>query len=331
VVSPSWGGPGAFPDRYAAGKQQIEAAFGIEIVEMPHALASPEWVAANPAARAEDMMQAFADPSIAGIVASIGGEDAIRLIAHLDLDIIAANPKVFLGFSDTTSLHFACQRAGLTSFYGPSIMAGFGENTGMHRYTQDGVRQALFETAPIGAIAANTEGWTAERLNWGDPALQSRPRRMQPAHPPRILQGRDSASGHLIGGCAEVLEMLKGTAWWPPLDYWSGAILFYETSEEAPAPDLVRRWLRNFAAQGILEVLSGIVLARPDPKGDESYRQRLEAAILTALAECGLEHLPVLSGLDFGHTQPMLTLPFGVEARIDCLTATMTIVEPGVC
>lgn len=329
MVSPSWGGPGAFPDRYAAGKRQIEAAFGVEIVEMPHALAAPEWIVANPAARAKDLMQAFADKEIAGIVTTIGGEDSIRLIPHLDLDVIAANPKVFLGFSDTTSLHFACLAAGVTSFYGPSIMAGFGENAGMHQYTQDSVRRALFETTPIGEIALNTEGWTAERLHWDDPGLQSRARRMQPADPPRILQGSGIASGPLIGGCAEVLEMLKGTIWWPPLDFWSGAILFYETSEEAPAPDLVRRWLRNFAAQGILDMLNGIILARPDPKGDETYRDRLEAAVLDTLAESGLEHLPVLSGLDFGHTQPMLTLPYGAEARIDCSAATLTILEPG--
>ncbi|MFI4995829.1 MAG: hypothetical protein ACHQAQ_08605 [Hyphomicrobiales bacterium] len=68
--------------------------------------------------------------------------------------------------------------------------------------------------------------------------------------------------GHLIGGCAEVLEMLKGTSWWPPLSYWDDAILFYETSEEAPSASLVLRWLRNFAVRGVLSRLSGLVLAQ---------------------------------------------------------------------
>ncbi len=330
AVSPSWGGPGAYPGRYAAGKQQFEAGFGIEIVEMAHTLAPPDWVRANPRARAEDLMAAFADPSIAGIVATIGGDDAIRLLPHLDLAVIRRNPKALIGFSDTTSLHLACFAAGLTSFYGPSLMAGFGENGGMHRLTADGVRRALFETGPIGRIGHNAEGWTTERLDWGDPAAQSQRRVLHPADPPRILQGSGTVSGPLLGGCAEVLEMAKGTAWWPPPAAWDGAILFYETSEDAPPLAFVRYWLRNFAAQGILGRLSGLLLARPDPGGADTYRARLEAAVTETLAEEGLPDLPVLSGLDFGHTSPMLTLPYGVMAEIDCEKASLAITEAGV-
>ena len=135
MVSPSWGGPGTVPARYAAGKRQFEQGFGIEMVEMAHTLAPADWVRANPQARAEDLMAAFADPGIVGIVASIGGDDAIRLIPYLDLELIRRNPKVFIGFSDTTSLHLACYAAGITSFYGPSLMAGFAENGGIHRFT----------------------------------------------------------------------------------------------------------------------------------------------------------------------------------------------------
>ncbi len=330
MVSPSWGGPGTVPARYAAGKRQFEQGFGIELVEMAHTLAPADWVRANPQARAEDLMAAFADPGIAGIVASIGGDDAIRLIPYLDLELIRRNPKVFIGFSDTTSLHLACYAAGITSFYGPSLMAGFAENGGMHRFTAEGVRKALFEVEPIGLVGPNQEGWTAERTDWNDPVLQAQPRRLHPADPVRVLQGNGVASGRLLGGCAEVLEMAKGTGWWPPLDAWDGAILFYETSEDAPDPGFVRYWLRNFAAQGILRPLGGMLLARPDPGSDPTYRARLEAAVTETLAEEGCATLPVLSGLDFGHTQPMLTLPYGVMARIDCAAATLTILESGV-
>lgn len=330
VVSPSWGGPGTFPHRHEAGVRQLEAEFGVSVVEMEHTRAAPEFVADHPELRAADLMAAFADPSIAGIISSIGGDDSIRLIPHLDLSVIGANPKVFLGFSDTTSLHFACLAAGVTSFYGPSIMAGFGENAGMHRYTADAVRRALFTTDPIGPVPLNEEGWTAERLDWADPGLQSQRRVLQPAGAPRMLQGKGVATGHLIGGCAEVLEMLKGTAWWPPLDYWDGAIFFYETSEEVPDPHYILHWLRNFAAQGILHRLSGMLLSRPDPGSDPDYQRKLEAAVGEALGEAGLGGLPVLSGLDFGHASPILTLPYGVSASIDSEAASLTIHEAGV-
>lgn len=330
VVSSSWGGPGTFPHRYEAGKHQFEAEFGVQLVPMPHALADADFVKTNPAARADDLMAAFSDPAIAGIVASIGGDDAVRLIPHLDLAIIAANPKVFLGFSDTTAIHFACLAAGLGSFYGPSLMAGFAENGGMHRYTVEGVRKALFSASPMGRVAQNLEGWTVERLDWSDPALQGRSRRLLPAEPPRCLQGNGKARGHLVGGCAEVLEMLKGTAWWPGPAIWDGAIFFYETSENAPSPDLVRYWFRNYAATGMLRRLAGIIVARPDPGTDLNYARELERAIIDILGEEGLAELPVLSGLDFGHTQPMWTLPYGAAAEIDCSAATLTVLTAAV-
>ena len=330
TVSPSWGGPGLLPQHYAAGKAELERRFGVTVVEMAHTLAPADWVEANPRARADDLMAAFADPSIAGIFATIGGEDCIRLLPFLDLSVIAANPKVFLGFSDTTALHLACYAAGLTSFYGPSIMAGFAENVGMHAYTADGVRRTLFTADPRGTIPHNTEGWTVERTNWSDPIAQSRRRGLHRADAPRVLQGSGAVSGHLLGGCTEVLEMVKGTAWWPGRAAWAGAILFYETSEEAPSPAYIRHCLRNYAATGILGDIAGLLIARADPGGDEGYQQAIEAAVLQVLAEAGRSDMPVLAGLDFGHTQPMLTLPYGVEARIDCAAATLTVLESGV-
>jgi len=330
AVTPSWGGPGTVPERYAAGKRQLEAEFGMQVVEMAHTLAPADWVPANPKARADDLMAAFADPSIAGIVATIGGEDSIRLLPYLDLAVISANPKVFLGFSDTTSLHLACHAAGLSSFYGPSIMAGFAENGGMHAYTMAALRKALFEVEPIGVIPINREGWTSERTDWNDPAVQAQRRVLRPAETPQMLQGEGVVRGHLLGGCAEVLEMVKDTAWWPSADDWRGAILFLETSEDAPPEHFIRYWLRNYAAKGILGGLAGILLARPDPQGDEGYQAAIEGAVVTVLAEAGLTGLPVLSGLDFGHTQPMLTLPYGAMAEIDCGAATLRVLEPGV-
>ena len=202
TVSPSWGGPGALPHRYAAGKAALEQTFGVKVVEMPHTLAPADWVAQNPRARADDLMAAFADPDIAGIIATIGGEDCIRLLPFLDLGVISANPKVFLGFSDTTALHLACYTAGVTSFYGPSIMAGFAENAGMHAYTADSVRRTLFSAEPVGLLPNNTEGWTVERTDWSLPGHLAPRRQLQPADAPRILQGSGMVTGHLLGGTA---------------------------------------------------------------------------------------------------------------------------------
>ena len=92
VVSPSWGGPATVPSRYAAGKRQLKETFGVKVVEMPNALASADYLAKHPEVRAADLMQAFADPSIAGIIATIGGDDSIRFLPHLDLQVFRDNP-----------------------------------------------------------------------------------------------------------------------------------------------------------------------------------------------------------------------------------------------
>jgi len=330
AVSPCWGGPATYPARYEAGKRELCERFGLEIMEMAHTLSDPDWLYAHPEARAADLMAAFADPSISAIFATIGGDDAIRLIPHLDLRVIRNNPKIFLGYSDPTALHFACLKAGLGSFHGPTIMSGFAENGGMSRLTSETFAKLAFDTKPLGDLPADVEGWTAEMLPWSDPGNQNRLRARTPSSGATVLRGSGRASGHLIGGCAEVLEMLKATPWWPHQSYWDGAIMFYETSEEAPSENLVLRWLRNFAAQGILGRLNGIILSRPGGAMDQQLREAQKGAVLQALDEAGLLNLPVLADLDFGHTDPIATLPYGVTAEIDCERATLVILDSAV-
>jgi muramoyltetrapeptide carboxypeptidase LdcA involved in peptidoglycan recycling len=96
TVSLSWGGPGAFPERYEAGKRQLQDEFGVTVVEMPHTLSDATWLQQNPQARADDLLQAFADPSVTAIISTIGGDDSIRILPFIDLNVIRSNPKILL-------------------------------------------------------------------------------------------------------------------------------------------------------------------------------------------------------------------------------------------
>lgn len=330
IVTPSWGGPASFPDRFEAGVRYLSEEFGLDVAVMPHACKPADWLDRNPQARAADVMQAFEDASIAALIASIGGDDAIRLIPYLDLDVIAANPKVFLGYSDATVLHFACLKAGITSLYGPTVMAGFAENGGMHDLSRHAIRRVLFSAEAPGRLPQNAEGWTDERLDWALPELQPHRRRLQPALAPRVWQGTGKATGPLIGGCADVLEMLKGTDLWPPLDRWNGAILFLETSEDAPSPVVVGRWLRNYGAQGILGRIAGVITGRPGGGVPVTRHDGYGAAIAKVLSEYAAERVPLITGLDFGHTDPMTVLPYGIKAEIDCESGCVSLVEAAV-
>ena len=331
AVSLSWGGPGAFPHRYAAGKRQFEEEFGVAVTETAHALRDPDWLARNPQARADDLMAAFADPGVDGIIATIGGDDSIRLLPYLDTDVIRTNPKVFMGYSDTTVTHCVCRAAGLVSFYGPSFMAGFGENGGMFPYMVESVRRTLFDSKPIGALAPNEGGWTVEHLDWADPSNQPVARKLNPSTGWVFHQQEGVAEGTLFGGCVEVLDWLRGTAVFPSPDSLDGAILFLETSEEAAPPELLARFIRSLAANDCLQPLAGILLGRPGGQIDPAqFPVYADTLCRTVREEYGLRDLPIVSNLDFGHTDPMMVLPLGVRMRIDSGRGELSIPEAAV-
>ncbi len=331
VVSPSWGGPAVVPQRYLSGKRQLEQAFGVHVVEMPHAMSDPKWLADNPKARADDLMQAFSDPGIHAIIASIGGDDSIRLLPYIDLGIIHDHPKVFMGYSDTTVEHLACFTAGIVSFYGPSIMAGFAENGGIFPYMLNSVRKTIFSSEPIGRVEPNRAGWTVEHLDWAVPENQYRKRRLNPSEGWHYLQGDGAVTGRLIGGCLDVLDWLRGTPVWPGPETWQDSILFLETSEDAPPPQNVVWMLRALAAMGVLEQISGLLFGRPGGQLPmEQYAKYDEAVLQVVDHELGLKGLPVITNMDFGHTDPMLVLPYGVIAGIDCDKQEFTILESAV-
>jgi muramoyltetrapeptide carboxypeptidase LdcA involved in peptidoglycan recycling len=127
----------------------------------------------------------------------------------------------------------------------------------------------------------------------------------------------------------DVLEFLKGTQWWIPKKLWDGAIFFAETSDEAPPPKRAGYWLRNYGSQGILERISGILLARP-MKYSPSMTQTLYAEVLRVLAEFGREDMPVVANMDFGHTSPQMVVPIGCQAEIDPGAKRVAVLEPGV-
>lgn len=152
-------------------------------------------------------MEAFADRSVKAIISNIGGEDSLRILKYVDIDIIKNNPKIFLGFSDSTTTHFLCLKAGLGSFYGTSLLVGFAENVEMHAYQINDINRTLFSSAPIGKIAPNIAGWTSEYLDWFDVSLQDIKRKLHPHPGWCFIRGNTIARGRLIGGCLEVMYL----------------------------------------------------------------------------------------------------------------------------
>lgn len=329
IVSLSNGiaGDELFRHRYEIGKRRIEEVFGLEVIEMENALKGSEYLYKHPKDRAEDMMEAFMDEEIKAIFSNIGGEDTIRLLPYIDFDIIENNPKIFMGYSDTTVNHFMCYKAGLVSFYGPSVLGEFAENISMHDYTKKWIDKVLFQSEIIGKVEPSDK-WTSEHLEWGEEKNNSIKRKMEKNSGYELLQGEGKVQGKLIGGCIEVLEVIKGTELWPGLNEWENAILFLETSEDKPEPGYIKWWLRNYAAQGILDKINGIIIGKP--KDETYYEEYKEMYIKVIREELGRKDLPILYNMNFGHTSPMSIIPLGVSAEIDCDGKSFSILDSGV-
>ena len=309
--------------RYHAGVRQVAAEFGWEVVPAPNALRGPDFLYENPQARADDLHWALQNPDIHGLVSIIGGDDSVRLLPFLDLDLIRAHPKAFLGYSEATVTLTQFLRAGVMAYHGPALLTDLAENGGMHPFVADGVRRAVVDEARPFDLAPAPQ-WTQARVDWADEGAQAVRRPFQPGDGWVWLQGDSPAEGHLMGGCLEVLDMLCGTPGWPASDLWQGAVLALETSNDVPPPRQVGYWLRNYAAQGLLAGAAGLLLARPRDYTPELVVE-LYGWVRRVLWEAGREDLPVVANVEFGHTSPQLTLPLGGRARLDPAAGRVTV------
>ncbi|MDK2907883.1 MAG: hypothetical protein PWQ87_341 [Candidatus Woesearchaeota archaeon] len=345
LITLSWGGASEFKERYNSGKKQIKETFGLNVIETPNALKSANWIYEHPEERLKDLIWAFQNPDIKGIISIIGGDDSIRLLNFVTeehLTIIRKNPKIFVGLSDTTVINFLCLKAGIVSFYGPSVLFGLAENGGIDDYTKQYFEKALFSDKPIGRIENSKDGWTLDRVPWKK-KFQNKKRKMQDPLPIKFIQGKGTKEGKLIGGCIDVLEFIKGTELWPDKTSWKDSIMFLETSEEIPSPDQVKRWLRNYGAQGILKDLKGIIFGIPGgdiefnaPDYEDKLKKHLksfkeyENVLLKVAKEYNRKDLIIVTQLQFGHTMPMITIPYGVKIKLNAENKKIEIIESGV-
>lgn len=325
IVSPSWGGPSIFPHIYENGLKILRE-WGLEVREYPTARAKADFLSRDHHARAKDINDAFADKEVKAVFASIGGDDSVRLLPFLDKKIIAENPKIIMGYSDTTTLLVYGNLQGLITLHGPSIMAGFSQMESLPKNFKSHIREMLFnpkqnyEYQPYGQYCDGYPDWSKQE-NVG------KVKELKTDAGWRFIQGSGSVEGELFGGCIEVLEFLKGTDFWPTKDFWNGKILFVETSEEKTPIDHVKWMLRNYGVQGIFEKVSAVLFGRARDYSPEE-KDALDGAIKSIIGEeFEKPNLPIVTNMDFGHTDPQFILPLGAKAQLDCQGKKFKLVE----
>lgn len=309
-------------------RERLENDLGLQVVVMPNALKGIEYLDEHPEARASDLMDAFRDKEIKAIFNAIGGDDSIRLLPYIDLDVIRDNPKIFTGFSDTTSNHLMMYKAGLVSYYGASIMTNFAEYVKINDYTLQMIRDTLFDPKPMLEIPSAPYWYDDEdeKIWWKQENINT----LRQYHPEEIgyeiVQGSGIVEGELLGGCIDVFIQLTGTPVWPTIDQWQGKIMFLETSEEDMSCDYLTWILRNLLAQGIFDAIKGILVGKPARRSKyEAYKDVYKKVVGK---EAGRPEIPILYNVNFGHAEPIGIIPYGLKCRLDADNRTLTLLEP---
>lgn len=326
VISPSAPLPNLFPDLYEMGLRNIEEVLQVEIVEMPTARMDRKTLYENPMLRAKDINDAFKDDQIDGIICSIGGYESVRILEYLDLDTIMKNPKMIMGFSDATTFLSYLASKGMPTLHGPSVMAGLAQTNAFEPAFTSHLKTFLmalkcpYVYPEYMQITQGYKDWSCkETLGECLPFEDNKGL--------KVLQGHKSVKGKLWGGNIEVLEFLKGTKFWPDEAFWDDKILFFETSEDKPSPFVVGCMLRNYAIQGILNKVKGIIFSKPKDYTPEETLELEEILLNIINIENDLSHLLVMTGGDFGHTDPKWILPYNCEIEFDPLNKKVMLLE----
>lgn len=307
------------------GIQRLQEIFGLKVKIMPHALKGSAFTQQHPELRASDLNEAIRDRAVKAIISSIGGDDAIRIWPYVDCEALQSFPKIFSGYSDSTTVHMMFYKMGITSFYGPALLTDFAENVNMDSYTIKDIEKNWFNSESIGEVRP-AKYIRPYGLNWNiENKAIARPIVQQQGY--ILLQGRVNVTGHLIGGNLETLVDIKDSELFPQLNDFEQTILFLETSEDMPKPDEFREMLFQLFEKGVFHKVNGIIFGKPF---NNVYYEQYKDEILTFFNEETLKHLPILYNLSFGHNEPKHILPYGVEAQINCETKQFFINENGV-
>lgn len=328
IVSLSRGmmGEEDFIHKYFLAKERLEKDYGLIVVTMKNALKGIDYLYCHPEARAQDLMEAFADDEIKAVFNAIGGDDTIRLLPYIDFDILRNHPKIFTGFSDTTTNHFMMYKAGLVSYYGLSVMNNWSEYGEINEYTREAIDKTLFHPIDtMNILCSEFCSYDEDKIWWDEKHINEyTPRYENTGYV--LLQGKGKVVGNLLGGCIDVFAELLGTSLWPSLKEWKDKILLIETSESNMSEEVLSWFLRNLHAQGILHVINGIIVGKPPFRDkEESYKDVYRQVIGF---EAGLSDLPILYNVNVGHAYPIGVFALGLPYEIDCEKKTLRLLVP---
>ncbi|MBC8181216.1 LD-carboxypeptidase [candidate division KSB1 bacterium] len=284
--------------KYSNGIQYLKN-LGYKVVESRHVLDSYGYLAGKDRDRIDDLNLMFRDSQIDAVFCSRGGYGVPRIIDEIDFNSLQNDPKIFVGYSDITSLNLAIlAKTGLISFSGPMVAVEMG--AGIDQITEQNFWKTLKTSEPMGILE-----------NPSDLPIQV------------VKSGR--AKGRLLGGCLSLINVVLGTPFCPD---FNETILFIEDIEEEPYR--VDRYLAQLKMAGVLDRISGLVIGQfvdCIPGDPEKPNLKLEQVFDDYFSDLDI---PIISNFAYGHVPVKHTLPVGVQVELDTENGGLIILESAV-
>jgi len=265
--------------------------------------------------RVEEINSLIRDEEVKCIISTIGGMNSNSLLPYIDYEALKKNPKIIIGYSDFTAILFAIyKKTGISTFYGPALVASFGELEPYNEMTFQYFSDVLIDqNLPYTYI--KPKFWTDEFLNW-ETQVDSKKRN----HNNWITIKKGSVEGRIIIGNLNTFTGIWGSEYCPQIK--EGDILFIEDSLKNAAS--IERVFSLLKVNNVFDKIGGLILGKHELFDDQGTGRKPYQILEEVL---GSYDFPFLADVDCSHTHPMFTIPIGAHVSLDSESQVLKLID----
>ena len=314
IFSPSNPITATAPIRYERAKRFLSDK-GFQLVEGSLTGKSDYYRSGTIAERVNEFNELVRNPEVKCIISTIGGMVSNSMLPYIDYGQLRKTPKIIMGYSDVTALLLGIYaQTDLVTYYGPAVVASFGEFPPYADMGFDYFWPLVSGEATAPHTLPTPEFWTGEMIPWEE---QTRSKAQVPNKLITVQGGQ--AQGRVIGGNLNTMTGFWGSPYMPEIR--QGDILLLEDCMKSTTT--VERWFSLLKVNGVFDRIGGLILGKHELYKDMGTGRQPYQVLQEVLD--GKYDFPILADFDCCHTHPMLTMPLGTEVRLDATAQTVTL------
>lgn len=266
--------------------------------------------------RAEELNNLIRNPEVKCIMSTIGGMNSNSILPYIDYEAFKKHPKIIIGYSDVTAILLGIYaQTGISTYYGPALVASFGELPPFVDYTYKYFKDITMDTTVIPYDFQIPDYWTEEFINW-----ETQDRGKEKKENQWITVHGGVTRGRVIGGNLNTMQGIWGSKYMPEIK--EGDILFIEDCLKDIAT--IERSFSHLKVNGVFDKVSGIILGKHESFKDLNADRKPYEVLLEVLGD---NKIPFIAEFDCCHTHPMMTLPIGAIIELDATNRKVSIVK----